>query len=130
MIRNYPKKRKRFYDKVWAKARRDLSKPPKPIDSSSDSGSDEEPEIIPLRDRVGEYEAEEIELTEVEALNEEEDDQYRWKVQLTSLKNGQSRSGIFQTAVKMLTLKVREQFYFDAKYLPFILTCHKYTCIV
>ena len=66
--------------------------------------------------RVGEYEAEEIELTEVEALNEEEDDQYRWKVQLTSLKNGQSRSGIFQTAVKMLTLLVREQFYFDAKY--------------
>ena len=87
MIRNSPPKRKRFYDKVWAKASRDLSKPPKPpkpIGSSSDSGSDEEPEIIPLRDRVGEYEAEEIELTEVEALNEE-DDQYRWKVQLTSL---------------------------------------------
>ena len=130
MIRNSPQKRKCFYDKVWAKASRDLSKPPKPIGSSSDSGSDEEPEIIPLRDRVGEYEAEEIELTEVEALNEEEDDQYRWKVQLTSLKNGQSRSGIFQTAVKMLTLKVREQFYFDAKYLPFILMCNKYTCIV
>ena len=130
MIRNYPKKRKRFYDNVWAKASRDLSKPPKPIGSSSDSGSDEEPEIIPLRDRVGEYEAEEIELTEVEALNEEEDDQYRWKVQLTSLKHGQSSSSIFQTAVKMLTLKVREQFYFDAKYLPFILMCNKYTCIV
>ena len=133
MILNSPKKRKRFYDKVWAKASRDLSKPPKPpkpIGSSSDSGSDEEPEIIPLRDRVGEYEAEEIELTEVEAMNEEEDDQYRWKVQLTSLKNGQSRSGIFQTAVKMLTLKVREQFYFDAEYLPFILMCNKYTCIV
>ena len=83
-----------------------------------------------MRDRVGEYEAEEIELTEVEALNAEEDDQYRWKVQLTSLKNGQSCSGIFQTAVKMRTLKVREQFYFDAKYLPFILMCNKYTCIV
>ena len=75
MIRNSPQKRKRFYDKVWAKARRDLSKPPKPTDSSSDSGSDEEPEIIPLHDRVGEYEAEEMELTELEALNEE-DDQY------------------------------------------------------
>ena len=51
MIRNSPPKRKRFYDKVWAKASRDLSKPPKPpkpIGSSSDSGSDEEPEIIPF----------------------------------------------------------------------------------
>ena len=65
-------------DKVWAKVRRDLFKPPKQpnptvsLGSSSESDSDKETTSIPSQDRfVDEYEAEEMEATE-DVLNPEE----------------------------------------------------------